>query len=95
MIRGFSPHFTTCGFPAQFFIDKQESYCIRGLYTPNYRVHRIRNFFFIRLEANLSEYGSYSLHIRMFRYIRKQHLFAPFASYSLQNKRTDSRKYLI
>jgi hypothetical protein len=46
--------------------------------------------FFIRFEANLSEYGSYSLHIRMFRYIRKQHFFASFASYSLQNIRTDS-----
>jgi len=39
------------------------------------RVRRIRNFF-IRFEANPSEYGSYSLHIRMFRYISKQHLFA-------------------
>jgi hypothetical protein len=28
------------------------------------RVRRIRNFF-IRFEANLSKYGSYSLHIRM------------------------------
>jgi len=37
-----------------------------------------------------SEYGSYSLHIRMFRYIRKHHFFASFASYSLQNIRTDS-----
>ncbi len=27
---------------------------------------------------------------RMFRYIRKHHLFAPFASYSLQNIRTNS-----
>jgi hypothetical protein len=44
--------------------------------------------FFIRFEANLSEYGSYSLHIRMFRYIRKHQLFASFASYSLQNIRT-------
>jgi hypothetical protein len=32
-------------------------------------------FFFIRFEANLSEYGSYSLHIRMFWYIRKHHSF--------------------
>ncbi len=46
--------------------------------------------FFIRFEANLSENGSYSLHISMFRYIRKHHLFASFASYSLQNIRTDS-----
>jgi hypothetical protein len=48
------------------------------------RVRRIRNYFFIRFEANLSEYGSYSLHIRMFRYICQHHLFA---SYSLQNIR--------
>jgi hypothetical protein len=34
------------------------------------RVRRICNFF-IRFEANLSEYGSYSLHIRMFWYIRQ------------------------
>ena len=37
------------------------------------------HLFFIRFKANLSEYGSYSLHIRMFRYIRKHHLFALFA----------------
>jgi hypothetical protein len=42
-----------------------------------------------RFEANLSEYGSYSLHKRMFQYIRKHHLFASFASYTLQNIRTD------
>jgi hypothetical protein len=46
--------------------------------------------FFMRFEANLSEYGSYSLHIRMFRYIRKHYLFASFASYSLQYIRTNS-----
>jgi hypothetical protein len=46
--------------------------------------------FFIRFEANLSEYGSYSLHICIFRYIRKHHLFASFASYSHQNIRTNS-----
>jgi hypothetical protein len=53
------------------------------------RVRRNCNFFFIRFEANLSEHGSYSLHIRMLRYIRKHHLFASFASYSLQNIRTN------
>jgi hypothetical protein len=53
------------------------------------RVRRIRNFF-IRFEANLSEFGSYSLHIRMFQYIRRHHLFAYVASYSLQNIRTNS-----
>jgi hypothetical protein len=47
---------------------------------PLYKVRRIRNFFFIRFEANLIEYGSYSLHISMFRYIRKHTLFASFAS---------------
>jgi hypothetical protein len=52
-------------------------------------VRRIRNFF-IRFEANLSEYGSYSLHIRMFRYIRSHTLFESFALYSVQNIRTDS-----
>jgi hypothetical protein len=46
--------------------------------------------FFIHFEANLSKYGSCSLHIRMFRNIRKHHLFASFASYSLQNICTDS-----
>jgi hypothetical protein len=30
------------------------------------RVRRIPYFFFIRFEANLSEYGSYTLRIRMF-----------------------------
>ncbi len=43
--------------------------------------------FFICFEANLREYGYYSLHIRMYRYIRKHQLFASFASYSLQNMR--------
>jgi hypothetical protein len=43
--------------------------------------------FFNRFEANLSEYGSYSLHIRMFRYFRQHHLFA---SYSFQNIRKNS-----
>ncbi len=38
--------------------------------------------FFIRFQTNLSEYGSYSLHIRMFRYIRNHHLFASFAHIS-------------
>jgi hypothetical protein len=38
-------------------------------FTHQTRVRRIRNFFLIRLGANPSEYGSYSLHIRMFRYI--------------------------
>jgi hypothetical protein len=33
-------------------------------------VRRIWNFFFICFKANLSKYGSYLLHIRMFRYIR-------------------------
>jgi hypothetical protein len=47
--------------------------------------------FFIHFEANLSEYGSYSLHIRMFRYLRQHHLSASFASYSLQNIRTNSQ----
>jgi hypothetical protein len=47
-------------------------------------VRSIRNFF-IRFESNLSEYGFYSLYIRMFWYIRKHHLFASFASYSHQN----------
>ncbi len=56
-------------------------------------MRRIRNFF-IRFEANLSEYGYYSLHIRMFRYIDKSHLFASFASYSLQIIRTDSHTYI-
>ncbi len=51
--------------------------------------------FFIRFEANLSEYGSYSLHIRMFRYIRKHHLFASFASYSLQNTCTNSHTNIL
>jgi hypothetical protein len=41
--------------------------------------------FFLRFEANLCEYGSYSLHFRMFWYIHKLHLFASFASYSLIN----------
>ncbi len=40
--------------------------------------------YFILFKANLGEYGSYSLHICMFQYIRKHHLFALFASYSLQ-----------
>jgi hypothetical protein len=48
--------------------------------------------YFILFEATLREYGSYSLHIRMFQYIRKHHLFALFASYSLQNVRTYSHK---
>jgi hypothetical protein len=43
----------------------------------------------IRFKANLSEYRSYSLHICMFRYIRKHILFASFASYSLENIRTN------
>jgi hypothetical protein len=46
--------------------------------------------FFNRFEANRSEYGSYSLHIRMFLYIRKHHLFASFTSYSLQNIRLET-----
>jgi hypothetical protein len=41
--------------------------------------------FFFRFEANVSEYGSYLLHICMFWYIRKHHLFTSFASYLLQN----------
>jgi hypothetical protein len=32
--------------------------------------------FFIRFEANLSEYGSYSLHMRMFRYIRNYTIYS-------------------
>ncbi len=54
------------------------------------RVRRICNFFFIRFKANLSEYRYYSLHIRMFRYICKHLLFTSFASYSLENIRTNS-----
>jgi len=53
------------------------------------RVRRIHNFF-IFSEANLSEYGSYSLHICLFRYILKHHLFPSFPSNSHQNTRTDS-----
>jgi len=53
------------------------------------RVRRIHKFF-IRFEPNLSEYGYYLLHIRMFRYIRRHHLFASFASYSLRNIHTKS-----
>jgi hypothetical protein len=53
-------------------------------------VRRISLLFFTRFEANLSEYGSYSLHIRMFRYIRKHHLFVSFASYLLQNIRFEA-----
>jgi hypothetical protein len=34
--------------------------------------------------------GSYSLQIRMFRFIRKHHLFASFASHLLRNIRTKS-----
>jgi hypothetical protein len=49
-------------------------------------MRRIRNFF-TRFEVNLSEYESYSLHILMFRYIRKHHLFA---SFSLQNIPTNT-----
>jgi hypothetical protein len=51
--------------------------------------------FFIRFEANPSEYGSYSLHICMFRYIHKHHLFASFASYSLQTVCTDSHTNIL
>ena len=55
-----------------------------------FRVRHIHNFFiFYFFEANLSEYGSYSLHICLFRYILKQHLFASFPSYSRQYIRTD------
>ncbi len=54
-----------------------------------FRVRHIHNFFiFYFSEANLSEYRSYSLHICLFRYILKQHLFASFPSYSRQNIRT-------
>jgi len=60
--------------------------------APGSRVRCIRNFFFIRFEANVSKYGSFSLHIRSLRYIRKHYLFASFASYSLQNIRTNSNK---
>jgi hypothetical protein len=49
-------------------------------------VRCIRNF----LYSLRSEYLSYSLHIRIFRYICKHHLFASFASYSLQNIRPNS-----
>ncbi len=42
------------------------------------RVRCIHNFF-IHFEVNLSEYGSYSLHIHRFWYIHKQHLFASFS----------------
>ncbi len=75
-----------CAFFMLFGLQPARTCCIAGC------VRRIRNFFFIRFEANLSENGSYSLrlHIRMFRYIRKHHLFVSFASYSLQNMRTDS-----
>ncbi len=44
-------------------------------------------FFLNRFEANLSEDGL--LHNRKFRYICKHHLFASFASYLLQNIRTN------
>jgi hypothetical protein len=52
------------------------------------RVRRIHNYYFC-FEANLRKNQSYSLHIRIFRYICKHHLFASLASYSLQNCRTD------
>ncbi len=44
------------------------------------RVRIIRNIFSFASKRILSEYGSYSLQIRMFRYIHKNHLFASFAS---------------
>ncbi len=44
----------------------------------------------ICFEANLSKYGSYSLHIHMFWYIRKHHFVTSFAVYSLQNIYRDS-----
>jgi hypothetical protein len=40
--------------------------------------------FFCLFEANLSEHGSYSLHVRMFRYIHKHLLFTSFASYRFE-----------
>ncbi len=46
--------------------------------------------FLIRFETLQSKYGSYSLHIHMFQYIRRHHLFASFSSYSLQNIRKNS-----
>ncbi len=57
------------------------------LHIPTLRVHCIQKNFFICFEAKLSEYGSYSLHICMFLYIRQHHLFA---WYSLQNICTNS-----
>ncbi len=45
--------------------------------------------FFIRFKANLSKFGPYSLHIRLFRYICIHHLFASFASYLLLIIQTD------
>jgi hypothetical protein len=67
------------------------------------RVRCIRNFFlfpyaqlfFIRFKANLSKYGSCSLHIRMWRNIRKHHLLASFAPYSLQNILKQIRKQIF
>jgi hypothetical protein len=61
---------------------------------PVIRVRRIRNFF-IRFKVNLSEYGSYLLHIHVFRYIRQHHLLASFTLYSLQNIRTIRMQILI
>ncbi len=91
MIRGF--YFTTVlvNFLRLFFIDCWFTWKLYADFTHQTRVQ----LFFISFKANPSEYGSYSLHIRMFRYIRKHRLFASFASYSLQNRRTDSHKYSI
>jgi hypothetical protein len=64
--------------------------CARVRRIHNFFYSLIRNFFFIRFKANISKYGSCSLHIRMSRNIRKHHLLASFASYSLQNICTSS-----
>jgi hypothetical protein len=62
----------------------------------NFFLFAYSQLFFIRFKANLSKYGSCSLHIRMFRYIRKHHVLASFASYSLQNiLNRFANKYLI
>jgi hypothetical protein len=41
-------------------------------------MRRIRNFLFASKLISVNIHGSYSLHIRMFWYIRKHHLFASF-----------------
>ncbi len=75
--------------PEQLRIDRLEYYFN---WTRNFPVSSVQFLvgcavfatFFICVEANLREYGSYSLHFCMFRYIS-----VSFASYLLQNIRTD------